>query len=256
MTKVSTISSLVRVASKGEPNFIEVAQNVLETESPERIADFFDKMNIPRSVGCDAVLAPVATFTVKKESIGDFAQERAISAGIQKYMDRHQRKIKWHAGHPSLEGSENVLLVMRCAMTVTTMRLDRLIYLLNSKDELTPVEWAYSREMMNRSYLSFRNFLDLLSGPWIDAVQMAVPREDLVEKLGNFYEFIDARVRTLEEYRVKIEERRAELTVSPVGYPPVKPPNYFGGDLLSRGPWKQFWNNIDNRAHTFREAIG
>ena len=80
-------------------------------------------------------------------------------------------------------------------------------------------------------------------------------RRCLVPAFG-FYEFIDEKVRLLEDYRKKIEERRAELTVTPEGYPPVKPPNYFGGDLLGRGPWKQFWNNIDDRAHHFREAIG
>jgi hypothetical protein len=47
-----------------------------------------------------------------------------------------------------------------------------------------------------------------------------------------------------------------ELTVVPVGFDPVKPPVYFGGDLLGRGPWKQFWNAIEDRSLHFREALG
>ena len=74
--------------------------------------------------------------------------------------------------------------------------------------------------------------------------------------LGNFYAFIDAHVRLLAEYREKIEERRMQLSVLPEGFPPVKPPNYFGGDLLGKGPWKQFWAVVDQRAHHFREAVG
>ena len=42
----------------------------------------------------------------------------------------------------------------------------------------------------------------------------------------------------------------------PEGFPPVKPPNYFSGDLLGKGPWKQFWAVVDARAHHFREAVG
>ncbi len=256
MSKEVTIASLVRTASRGENEFITTAQAVLDDEPLDRVADFFDKMNIPRSVGAEELHHALPVLKVTPDRIGTFEEEGAISDGIQKYLDRHQRKIKWHAGHPSIEGAENVLLIMRCAMAVTDMRLERLLYVLSTKDELSLIEWHISRTMMNKSYLSFRNFLNLLAGPWIDAMQASVARDDLLEKLGNFYEFIDEKIRGLEEYRVKIEERRADLTVLPEGYPPVKPPNYFGGDLLGRGPWKQFWNSVDNRAHTFREAIG
>ena len=108
----------------------------------------------------------------------------------------------------------------------------------------------------SRSYLSFRNFLVLLAGPWIDAMHAAVPRDELAEKIGNFYEFVDAHIRRLEEARERIEDRRQELTVVPDEFPPVKPPVYFGGDLMGRGPWKQFWSTIDNKAHHFREMAG
>ncbi len=41
----------------------------------------------------------------------------------------------------------------------------------------------------------------------------------------------------------------------PEGFPPVKPPLYFHGDLLGKGPWKLYWNTVKGRAHNFREAV-
>ena len=108
---------------------------------------------------------------------------------------------------------------------------------------------------MNGAYLSFRNMLNQLGGQWIDAMCAEVEREELEELLGNFYEFIDATIRKLEAHRAAIEERRMELTVVPRDFDPVKPPNYFGGDIMGRGPWKQFWNNIEDRSHHFRQAL-
>lgn len=256
MSKAATIASLVRQAARSEEEFIEIAQGVLDEADHARTAEFFDRMNTPRSVGSETFLQPIQHFRITAEGVGDYDQEKAISDGIQKYLDRHERKIKWHAGHPSIEGAENVMLVMRCAISVTRLRLERLLLLLAQKDQLDPHEWAIARELMNRSYLSFRNFLDLTAGPWVEAMLASTPREEFTEKIGNFYEFIDTYIRELEDFRQKIEDRRAELTVVPEGFPPVKPPNYFGGDLLGRGPWKQFWTNLDSKAHTFREAVG
>jgi len=252
----ATISSLIRTAAKDEALFVETSQNVLDDESLDRIAEFFDRLNIPRSVGSDANLTPLPSLTVTVDRIGTFKEEKAISDGIQKFLDRHARKIKWHATHPSLEGSHNVMLVTRCGIMATNVRIARLEFLLRRGEELTPEEWANAREFMNKAYLSFRNFLVLLAGIWIDAMQTAVTHDQLAETLGNFYEFIDTQIRKLEEARERIEDRRMELTVIPEEFPPVKPPVYFGGDLMGRGPWKQFWATIDSKAHHFRELAG
>lgn len=258
MSKVATIASLVRAAAKEESEFISTIVGVFEEDDPERIAEFFDRLNIPRSVGAEEGLTdalPVLEDAACLKTWG-FEEEAAISRGIQRFLDRHERKIKWHSTHPSIEGTENVLLLFRAAMIVTNLRLRRLRKLLASKDELTPPEWAIARELMNRGYLSFRNFLNVTAGDWIDAVLSALPREELTEKLGSFYEIVDQEVRWLEEQRDLLEERRQELTVVPEGFAPVKPPNYFGGDLLGRGPWKQYWAGLNSRAHHFREALG
>ena len=61
--------------------------------------------------------------------------------------------------------------------------------------------------------------------------------------------------RSLETVRGLAEERRVELTVLPEGFPPVRPPIYFGGDLMGRGPWRQYWSTIESRAHHVRESL-
>ena len=256
MSKVATISSLNRTAAKDEPQFVETSQMVLDDEPLDRVAEFFLNLNIPRSVGSAHTLEPLPSLTVTADRIGSFDEEKAISDGMQKFLERHIRKIKWHAKNPSVEGSENVLLLTRCAIMVTDARLARLELLLKSQDELNPTEWSYARELMNKTYLAFRNFLVELAGPWIEAMQTAVPHDDLLALLGNFYENIDGLVRRLETSRDRLEDRRMELTVIPEFYPPVKPPVYFGGDLMARGPWKQFWSTVDQKAHQFREVAG
>ncbi|TVQ89428.1 MAG: hypothetical protein EA397_15325 [Deltaproteobacteria bacterium] len=255
MSKTVTIASLNRAAARSEAEFTTTVQEVIDEADHERTAEFFDKMNIPRSVPGELTNEPLPVFNVGTEGIGDYEQERAIGDGIQKFLDRHERKIKWHAGHPSLEGCDNVVFIMRTASAVTLHRFERLQLLLRSKDEVSAVEWSISRELMNRAYLSYRNFLDLMIGPWLEAIVTTLGREAVTERLGSFYELIDETLRSMEQHRKRIEERRLELTVIPLHdtYPPVKPPNYFGGDLMGVGPWSQFWHQVQVRAQHFRE---
>jgi hypothetical protein len=258
MSKQASIPSLVRAAARSENEFVSTVEDVFVEAEVERIWEFFDRLNIPRSTmaGDTDLQAPLRNLqTEHSMRVWTFEDERTISSGIQRFLDRHERKIKWHAGHPSAEGIEKVLLDLRHGMATTNLRLLRLQVLLRTKDELTPQEWQICRELMNRTFLSFRNYLNHAAGDWIDAMQNAVSREDLSTALGSFYELIDNEIRLLEEFRHKIEERRLELTVLPEGYPPVRPPNYFGGDLMGRGPWKQFWAVVNSRAHHFRESV-
>jgi len=255
MSKSVTISSLVRQAAKSEAEFVTTVQQVFAEEPTDRIAEFFDRLNIPRSVEGEDLTSSIPMLDAAANKVSGFADEQLISIGMQKYMDRHLKKLKWHAQRPSTEGTSNVLLIMREGMIVTDLRLARLQHLLRSKDELTPEEWSIARELMNRAYLAFRDFLRNFGGSWIDAVSSTIERAELEALLGNFYEVIDHQVRKLEDHREKIEARRTELTVIPRGFDPVKPPFYFGGDLMGRGPWKQFWSVIEDRAHHFREAL-
>ena len=252
--KVKTISSLNRVAAKSEENFISTAQGVISDSDAARTTDFFFNMNIPRSVMSETTLDPIEEFVVTPSEIHSFLEEQKISLGIQKFMDRQVRKLKWHAKNPGLETSSNVLMIMRCTIITTTMRIQRLVYLLDSKENLSPRDWSIAREIINRAFMSFRTHLTIFTNSWFDAISQTLQPEEVSELLGSFYEFIDAEIRVLDEMRTAIETRRMELTVIPDGYNPVKPPVYFGGDVLSGGPWDQYWTAIEDHAHRFREA--
>jgi hypothetical protein len=258
MSKQATIASLVRTAAKTEAEFMATVESIFEEDEIDRIWEFFDRLNIPRSQGAEdelhGPLPDVGGPAVNK--LFPFDDEVRISNGIQRFLDRHERKIKWHATHPALDGIDNVVLLFRAAMSITNLRLIRLRRLLQTKDELTPIEWADARKLMNNSFLSFRNFLTLVAGEWVDAMQSTVPQEDLANKLGRFYELVDAEIQRLDKLKDDIEARRRELAVLPDGYPPVKPPVYFHGDLLGKGPWKLFWQSLNDKAHHFREAVG
>jgi len=258
MSKQATIASLVRAAAKSEADFMSTVEVIFEEDGVGRIWEFFEKLNIPRSQGAEDDLAgPVPDLGGPASSkLYAFEDEYRISMGIQRFLDRHERKIKWHATHPSAEGIDNVVLLFRAAMAITNLRLARLRRLLETQDELSPDAWAAARRLMNNSFLSFRNFLALVAGEWIDAVQSTVPREELTKKLGSFYEIVDAQIQRLDKARDEIEVRRREMAVLPPGFPPVKPPVYFHGDLLGKGPWKLFWQSLADRAHHFRETVG
>jgi hypothetical protein len=149
---------------------------------------------------------------------------------------------------------DNVLLLVRSAMWLTNLRLRRLRALFEKNEVLTPQDWATARDLMNRTFLTWRHFLHHLAGDWVDAMLTVTDRDDLAQRLGSYYELVDRQVRMVEESRNAFEDRRLDLTVTPEGFPAVKPPNYFGGDLLGRGPWKQYWTSLSQLAHRFREC--
>lgn len=255
MSKSATISSLVRQAARSEADYVATLQAVFDDEPAERIAEFFDRLNVPRSVEGENLHGALPVLEGSALRTGSFADEARISGGMQKFLDRHLKKVKWHAQRPTAEGGRNAILLMRMAMILTELRLQRLEALLRSKTEIDPYEWAVARELMNRAYLGYRHFLVVFAGQWVDASVAQIPREEIEELLGSFYEIVDGLVRRLEVHRDHIEELRQTLTVIPPGFDPVKPPIYFGGDLMGRGPWKQFWSAIEDRAHHFREAL-
>lgn len=258
MSKQATIASLVRTAAKTEAEFLSTVEGIFEEDDIDRIWEFFDRLNIPRSQGAEDDLhgpIPEINGTAVTKLYG-FDDEVRISNGIQRFLDRHERKIKWHATHPALDGVDNVILLFRAAMCITNLRLMRLRRLLQTKDELTPIEWSNARKLMNNSFLSFRNFLNLVAGDWVDAMQSTVAQDELAAKLGRFYELVDGEIQRLDKLKDELEARRRELAVLPEGHKPVKPPVYFHGDLLGKGPWKLFWQSLNDKAHHFREAVG
>lgn len=254
MSKVSTVSSLVRLAARAEEDFVQVTRGVIEDANFDQVSDYFDRLNLPRAIVVEPGITELPYLAVLPEHIGTFEEEQVVSNGIQKFLERHERKLKWHISHPAPEGIGNVLLLMRAISMVTDMRLRRLHLVMRRSDVLTPSHWAIAREMMNRSFLGFRNFLSLLVD-WMDAAKSAIPMDQILSHVGQFHLTLDKQVQLLEEHSRRIEERRLDLTIEPERYPPVKPPVYFGGDLLGPGPWHQYWDTIERKSHKFRESL-
>ena len=82
MSKVATIASLVRAAARTEDEFSTTVQSVVEESDHARTAEFFDKMNIPRSVAGDKTTETLAAIIVTPDQIGDYEEEKAIADGI------------------------------------------------------------------------------------------------------------------------------------------------------------------------------
>ena len=51
MSKQATIASLVRTAAKTEVEFMSTVEGIFEEDDVERIWEFFERLNIPRSQG-------------------------------------------------------------------------------------------------------------------------------------------------------------------------------------------------------------
>jgi hypothetical protein len=252
-----TIASLVREAAKSETSFLATLNEVLDDDEPERLEEFFAKLNIPRSVkGDDAPADDLARAAKATATVSTFEQELKITDGIQKFLDRHMRKLRWHVAHPTLDGTQNCIRLFRAMSTVTGLRLRRVIALLEARNRLSVEEWGQARELMNRAFREIREALFVVATSWVEALMDTNRPEEVRQALTEFPEMVHATVKTLKELRDAIEERRLKVEVKPEGYAAVKPPRYFGGDLLDVRSWRHFWGELssidDNLKATLR----
>jgi len=252
-----TISTLIREAAKTEAKFKAILNDEILADTPERIEEFFGKLNIPRSTKADDTL-------VDDLSMGDlsvlvvttFEAEVGAAEGIQKFMDRHMRKLKWHTAHPALEGIANCVRLFRAMGIVTELRIHRVIALLHSKERLTVEEWGAARELLNRAYRELRLASAIVCSPWVDALFSLDAREEVIEQLTPFAATVAGHAQTVRELRDKVEERRVQMEVKPELYPVVRPPRYFGGDLLDVGSWRHFWGELSGHVDTLNNSLG
>jgi hypothetical protein len=252
-----TISTLVREAAKSEANFLQVLNTELIPDTPERIEEFFAKLNIPRSTKADDTLVEqLALSGTDRFAVTTFADEVKVAEGIQKFMDRHMRKLKWHVAHPAQEGITNCVRLYRAMGITTELRVLRVLALMKSRQRLTVEEWGLARELLNRAYRELREATAIVTGPWIDALLSLEGRQEVLAGLAPFAGIVSGYVKVLESLRKAIEERRQEMEVKPEGYPVVRPPRYFGGDLLDAGSWKHFWGEISGMADGLRNILG
>ncbi len=252
-----TISTLVREAAKTEENFKTILNEEMIGDQPERIGEFFAKLNIPRSTKADDTLVEAfALGDVSKITVTTFEAELEVADGIQKFMDRHMRKLKWHTAHPALEGMDNCVRLFRAMGIVTELRIHRVLALLHAKDRLTVDEWGAARELLNRAYRELREASAIVCSPWIDALFSLDARDEVIERLSPFSEMVSAYAQTVRELREKVEERRVLMEVKPEDYPVVRPPRYFGGDLLDVGSWRHFWGELSGHVDGLRNSLG
>ena len=117
----ATIASLVRQATKTEADFYRVTNELLAIGDTARLAEFFDKMNIPRSAdGQDDFDLTEHPIEGSVNAVEDYPAEIAVSQGIQKFIERHLRKLKWHTTHPSMAGISNATRLYRAMTTATS----------------------------------------------------------------------------------------------------------------------------------------
>ena len=251
-----TIAALVREAAKTEAAFFTILTEVLEEDEPERLEEFFARLNIPRSAKADDTLTDNGNLPAGvKISVSDFDQEMRITGGVQKFLDRHMRKLKWHTAHPSPEGLGNCVRLYRAMGAVTQLRIKRVIALLGEYTFLTVEQWGFARELLNRSYREIREATGVVTGVWIDALMATLDPDDVRAALHDFPDMVGQVVESMRELREQVEERRQKLEVRPQGYPPVRPPRYFGGDLMDSGSWRYFWGELSGMWDNLRNIV-
>ena len=64
-----------------------------------------------------------------------------------------------------------------------------------------------------------------------------------------------AHIVRLASLRDEVEVARLDLAVQPEGYPMVRPPRYFGGDLMETMSWKHFWGEVGTLQDNMRQHV-
>ncbi len=255
-TPKPTITVLVREAARSETAFLATLNEILLDEEPGRLEEFFTKLNIPRSSRTDDTLSGDSGTSEAGLTVTTFEQEVRVTEGIQKFLDRHVRKLKWHVSHPTLDGAQNGLRLYRALAMVSRLRVRRTLALLEGRTRLTVREWGVARELLNRAYREFREATSIVTTTWVDALAAQNDRDGVKAALAGLPGIVTEQVRAIGELRDRIEMRRQALEVKPDAYPAVKPPRYFGGDLLDGPSWKHFWGEVNGMADTARNNLG
>ena len=254
MAKPPTIASLVRTATTSQEQYIITTTEMFAEHDSERIIEYFGRLSLPRTWG--------------EEKPGEFGEEAILSArsvhtelaemaGVTKYLERNQRKIKWHVTHPGIDGAESVALIFAAQADFAMLRIRRILHLISNIDVLTPEDWGVARELLNRAFRDYRQTLELVTGRWMEALmETAEDHDTFVAAMSPFPSLIREKTAALEAQREDIEKVRESLSVQPPGYPMVKPPRYFGGDLLDNSSWKHFWGEVGKMGDGLRQQVG
>ena len=251
--KPPTLASLVRVAAGGEEIFIDQTLEILDQGDNERSVEYLTRLNLPRDFGLNPDGIP--STEGREMTVVDFATEIIITEGIEKFIERHIRKLKWLVNHPDAEAVRAGVGLYRAKCIMTELRIRRVLALLQKSEVLNPFEWGTARELLNRAYRDFRRASSLLTHQFYESMVGACEREDVLAALESVPGVMQAHVTRLAGLRDEIEVARQDLAVQPEGYPIVRPPRYFGGDLLESMSWKHFWGEVGTLQDSMRQHV-
>ncbi len=252
--KPQSIASLVREAGASEAGFIQSFDTVLNEKDVERFVEFATRLNQPlRMEGTDEVAPGVETLDCNST---DFETEAIYAEALHKFNARHMRKIKWHISHPDIDTVEPGFRIYRCIARVAEFRLRRMISLLNSKEVLNPSEWGLARELLNCAYREFRDATTLVTQTWFDSLFENFEQDEVRQRFSDFPNVVDSWAERLSALRDEVETRRGDMAVQPPEpYPVVRPPRYFGGDLVAQAAWKHYWGEVGTLADSLRQHV-
>jgi len=252
--KRPSIASLVREAGASEAGFVQSLDTVLKENDTERFVEFATRINQPlRMEGGEEEPAGIDTLEFQ---ISDFETETLYAAALNKFNARHMRKIKWHISHPDIDTIEPGFRIYRCIARIAELRLRRMIALLNSKELLNPSEWGLARELMNCAYREFRDATELVTQTWLESLFDNFEQDEIRQKFSEFPNVVDEWADRLSALRDEVETRRVDMAVQPPDpYPVVRPPRYFGGDLMAQAAWKHYWGEVGTLSESLRQHV-
>ncbi|MCP4807571.1 MAG: hypothetical protein GY913_28675 [Proteobacteria bacterium] len=257
-TKPPTIASLVRIACQSHKMYVENTCYILMEGEPERIIEYFTRLSLPRAwAEEDRGEWHVDAFGPEGHTLAD---ELHLMEGMVKYIDRNARKIKWHISHPgepdAQASGDAVALVFAAQGEYAAFRIRRVLKILDTHKTLTAKEWGQTRELLNRAYRDYRLAVQLVTTRYLEELLGAADPEDAMKALQGYPAIFKEHTAILDGLRDEIEVMRQTLAVQPEGYPIVRPPRYFGGDLLDTPSWKHFWGEVGTLSDNMRQHVG
>jgi hypothetical protein len=251
--KPPTLASLVRLAGAGEETFIAGTLDILQQHDNERSVEYLTRLNLPR----DFILHPdgIPSLEGLDVAIVDWQTETVVIEGMEKFIERHIRKLKWLVNHPDTEAVNAGVGLYRAMCIMTELRIRRVMALLVQSEVLNPIEWGTARELLNRAYRDFRRASSLLTHQFYESMVGSVDRDDVRQALSPVPKVMKAHIVRLASLRDEVEVARLDLAVQPEGYPMVRPPRYFGGDLMETMSWKHFWGEVGTLQDNMRQHV-
>ena len=252
--KRPSIASLIRKAATSEADFIGALQDGLEENDTERLTEYLTRINQPlKFEGTEDEVPAIGTVEFE---VTDWNEEAEVDAALTKFHARHMRKLKWYISHPDIESVDPGLRIFNCMVYFIQFRMLRVLKLLDQKEVLNPVEWGLARELLNRALREFREACALATGRWFESNLENLDPDEVKSKMTGLPATIVAFSNEIGALRDRVEERRASMAVQPPApYPTVRPPRYFGGDLIDSNSWKHYWSEVDGLADTMRNQL-